>query len=343
MGMQEDMDEGLSDDTPIDTILRKQDLKTDHGDGMDPVTLKDIWNKIKISRGKYTGPQKREYGIDEKDIVSFEVEFEGGQKQILTFHARQFIRKKVGSGYSVCQVDEISPGDEIVYLQTEDREGIDNFFLNDFIEEESISLEDILRPFVHMKLFYSGIKELESGSSEEPFKKLKWLSAKEQDLLAKLFNNLLGDANESDISQILSSGIWLSSLNPQDLISLFHGVPRIDYGHLYKMAKLLGPISIKESTFKQYNTMGIGKEKSHYYFLNEEDLLTIGKLLGDFEIIERYRQINQSGKQIASLFQTVGHSVSRVIQGRADPLNMMDAIIKEKIKKCTVVSRTDPK
>lgn len=334
--------EELSDDSPIDTLFRDEFLKRPHENETEQkilIELADIWKNIKETKISQKGTQKRLFDED-KELIKLDVLFKSGKREWISFTSGRFIRRKENDNYISCRVDDLVVGNEIIYLQTNDRENIDDYFLHDFIEED-ISLEYILRPFSHLKLFYEALKLIECSSSYDSttLQKLDWLkNEKRRKLLFELFKKLFDESSISEVSEMFCpENIWTNVVSPERLVDIFKNKKRMSYALLYKIAKSIGPIEIKESTFKQYCSMALGSEKNHYYFRTEEDLLTLGKLLGDYKIIENYMDINENGKQIKNVFQTIGNSVSRVTKGKADPLNVMDSIIMEKMRRCTIL------
>ena len=64
----------------------------------------------------------------------------------------------------------------------------------------------------------------------------------------------------------------------------------------------------------------------------------IGRLLGNQDIIENYEEINEAGVNIWRVLELIGHSISRVIEGKENPYNEMDQIIKDRMLICHIIS-----
>ena len=90
-----------------------------------------------------------------------------------------------------------------------------------------------------------------------------------------------------------------------------------------------------KSSFGQLFSM-INRNRKHYSFREDEDLLAIGHLLGHQRIIDDYLLINEEGKKIGTFLQMVGFSIRRVANGQTDPLNEIDILLEDKIKSCTI-------
>jgi len=71
------------------------------------------------------------------------------------------IRKKNGEDYVLTQVDDLAEDDEILYIESIERESIDNFLLRDFVQEKGISLEQIFEPFYCLRLFYETLNSID--------------------------------------------------------------------------------------------------------------------------------------------------------------------------------------
>ncbi len=78
-------------------------------------------------------------------------------------------------------------------------------------------------------------------------------------------------------------------------------------------------------------------EKKHLHFIDEINLLAVGRLLGHQGIIANYNIINEKGMNIHNFLTQVGRSIQRVANGRGDFLHPIDNAIEQKMKKCKVV------
>ena len=61
-------------------------------------------------------------------------------------------------------------------------------------------------------------------------------------------------------------------------------------------------------------------------------------LIGNQNIAEICEEINEAGFEIWKILEIVGHSIYRVREGKDNPFNEMDQMIKERMSICRVVS-----
>ena len=76
----------------------------------------------------------------------------------------------------------------------------------------------------------------------------------------------------------------------------------------------------------------------HYFFRDSKNLRAIGKLIGNRDIIENFEEINDAGVNIWKVLELVGHSISRVREGKINPYNEMDQIICDRMLVCKIIS-----
>ncbi len=327
-------------DTPIDTAIREEllnDSNVDENEREEIRTLKDIWANIrkKSNMVSSTTPLRP---IQPKEHINLCVKFESGLRQLLSFPIGTLIRKKRGEDYILSPIDEISENDHIIYIQTDERESVENYLLK--VLEDEMSLEEILEPLLSLKSFYETLKSLDfkMDYDEIKLKKLDWLSPEQKENLFYLFRELLtkNPLRSQEVSVYLSNSIWKELIKPEILIRIFdEAYKKITYSKLYDLAVKMG-LNYKENSFKMLCSTAINDQK-HYYFLDENNLLAIGRLIGHYGIIENYQIINEKGSKIRIFLQLVGFSIKRVINGEGEPLNDMDNAIEAKLKKCTVV------
>ncbi len=336
-GIQED---GLEMDTPMDTAIRLEQLDdsdTDENEHEEIKTLKDIWCHIKKkpSTSSSITPFKHKQS---KEQIAFCVEFETGARETISFPIGMLIRKKIGNEYILSPIEELSENDKIIYIQTDERESIDNYLLR--ISEDEMSLDEILKPLTALKLFYELLKSLDIREvyNETKMAKLDWLSPNEKENLFNLFKILSEDSSHLDeVSILLTYSIWQGTVKAVKLIEIFStGIRTITYRKLYYLSSELGLKNYKEDSFKALCSTAINEQK-HYSFHDENNLLALGRLIGHQGIIENYQVINEKGGKIRTFLQQVGFSIKRVANGRGDPFNEMDIAIEGKMRKCRVV------
>ncbi len=327
-------------DTPIDPAFREgllDDSNVDENEREEIRTLKKIWDEIKEKTVKSpTMPPLKP--SQPKEHIHFCVEFESGAREMLSFPFGTLIRKKRGEDYILSPIDEISENDQIIYIQTDERESIENYLLKAL--EDEMSLEEILKPLLSLKCFYETLNSIDfkMDYDETILKKLDWLSPEQKENLFYLFCVLLNKSplKLPEVSIYLSNSIWEGLIKPETLIDVFGGVyKKITYSKLYDLAVKVG-LNYKENSFKMLCSTAINDQK-HYYFHDENNLLAIGRLIGHQGIIENYQIINENGSKIRTFLQLVGSSIKRVTNDEGEPLNDMDNAIEAKLKKCTVV------
>jgi len=329
-------------DTPIDTSFREGLLDDSHADKDEREeikTLRDIWNNIRKKQSSHLPASKSLFSWSKEQIYLC-VEFETGMKETLSFPAGTLIRKNYGNEYLFLSVEELSEGDQIIYIQTDERDSIENYLLKTIFSGDEMTLEDILEPLTALKLFYETLGSLDFRSeyNETKMKKLHWLSSNQKENLFNLLRVLLNQNSydSQEVSNFLNNSIWNGLVTPEKLIEIFReGKRTLTYGKLYNLSKELG-LKYEESSFKAFCSTAIN-EQTHYSFRDENNLLVLGKLIGHQGIIDNYQVINEKGSKIRTFLQQVGHSIRRVANGRGDPLNEMDAAIEGKMRKGKVV------
>ncbi len=330
-------------DTPVDTTVRKELLNESnvdedereeiksHKDILTSIRKKPIANSLNIP----SVGSNREY-------IHVEVIFETGVQEVISFSSDLIIRKKIGTEYILSPISELLENDQMIYIQTEERSTIENYLLKTF-DEENITLEEILKPLICLKKFYEALNSIDFrvGYRKSKMKNLDWMSQEKKENLFNLFKILLDkeivlmSEEKEEVASLTSESIWQGLVPPETLIDIFTGSTKINYSKLYELAKRLG-LNYEESSFKALCSVAINKQK-HYSFLDENNLLVIGRLMGHEGIIDEYQIINEKGGRIRTFLQQVGCSIKRVANGACDPFNEMDIAIEGKMKKCTVV------
>jgi hypothetical protein len=328
-------------DTPIDTAFQEELLNesnVDENEREEIRTLKEIWDNIKKNPAKFP-PTFLPNPLQPKEHINFCVEFESGKREALSFPIGTLIRKKSGEKYILSSIDEILESDQIIYIQTDEREStLENYLLK--TNEDEMSLEEILEPLLSLKSFYQTLNSLDfkKDYDETKLKKLNWLSPERKENLFNLFRVLLNKnpLKLQEASVYLSNSIWKELIKPDTLINIFsEAYKKITYSKLYELAVKMG-LNYKENSFKMLCSTAINDQK-HYSFHNENNLLVIGRLIGHHGIIENYQIINETGSKIRTFLQLVGFSIKRVTNDEGEPLNEMDNAIEAKLKKCTVI------
>jgi hypothetical protein len=334
-------------DTAFDAAVRTELLdesRASEDEKEELISLKEIWTRIgKKRQPSNAGHSKPFSGIPpiQREQIILKIRFEDGTEDTISFMRGTLIRKKSGEDYILTQVDDLVEDDEILYIESIERESIDNFLLRDFVQEKGISLEQIFEPFYCLRLFYETLNSI-NYLSEYPadlMRKMYWLDDAQNKALFRMIQILFQTKNFEKLENELenSDNIYFGLLTSEQLIHTFEGRRnQITYEKLYKIAQFIG-ISLKPNTFKQYCTLAIN-ERQHLYFNNEEDLLALGRLIGHQRIIEDYHTINSHGRDVGTILQIIGRSIARVTRGASDQFSEMDASIEGKIQRCTILS-----
>lgn len=330
-------------DTPIDSAIRQEQLDESNADEAEleeMKTLKDIWSQTR--QKKQNEPQKRSIIHNpSKEYINLDVKFEDGTIDTISFQTGLLIRKKYGDDYILSAIDELSENDQIIYIQTDERDSIENYLLKTILSEDEMSLDDILKPLTALKDFYKVFNSLDytENYDEKKMKKLDWLSSDQKknlyDIFSLLFNRDLSSLAET-LNDLICNSVWNGLIKPENLIQIFGGGNKmITYSKLFNLAKRMG-LNYTENAFKMLCSTAINDYK-HYSFHDENNLLVIGRLIGHMGIIENYQIINEKGSRIGTFLRQVGRSINRVANGRGDFLNPIDNAIEQKMKKCKVV------
>jgi len=328
-------------DTPIDSFVRNELMNDDSVEEdikSEIKSLKNIWRSI----GKQSGYlyQTQSSNCSQQDQLLFVVSFENGEIEEISFTAGTMVRKEDNGEYILTTVDELQDGDKIFYIQTEDRESIENYLLKLILKDE-IPIEKILEPLTALNSFYKILSTINFHGNYDPLsmKKLYWLKPEEKESLFYLIQCILHEdalCKEKNIEQLYNSQIWSNYIPLKNLTKIIgNGQKRITQKKMFLLATELGLKRYKESSFKQLCSMAL-RDQKHYSFNEDKNLLIIGKLLEHQGIIDDYLLINDEGKKIGSFLQIVAFSLRRVANGQTDPLNEIDILLENKIKNCTI-------
>lgn len=334
-------------DTVFDAAVRTELLDTSRAsedEKEEIISLKEIWNRIGRKKARSSNEYAKPYSTVlpiQREQISLKIKFYDGTEDSISFMRGTLIRKRSGEDFILTQVDDLTEDDEILYIESIERESIDNFLLRDFVQEKGISLEQIFEPFSCLRLFYETLNSIDYCGEypADTMKKLYWLNETQNSALFKTIQILLREPNPAELDKQLCdvNNIYSGQLSPDQLIQAFTGRRnQITYEKLFKLAQFVG-LSLAKDTFKQYCTFAIN-EHQHYYFKNNRDLLALGHLIGHQRIIDDYQIINSQGRDVGTILQIIGRSIARVTRGVSDQFSEMDASIEGKVKRCTVIS-----
>lgn len=322
--------------------------KSDSYDKYEIRKIKEIIHSVEKNYNRFTDEQIDLIGspdLIDKEMIKFKAMFDDETIDVISFHRNKLLRKISNHDFILTPAYTLSIGDEVLFIQTSSRESIDEFILKILNEDESDLLKRIFEPLICLNLFYTALLSIPSFnkfSESSSFNKLYWLTISEKQFIFNLMKLLLN--NNSSLPQIEQlmlddeNNIWYKIITSKELMNILSKNDfRINYETLYEITKFAG-FSLVANTFETYCKGEINK---HYYFRDKNNLLSIGKIIGNKNIIENYIQINESGEKIAVTLRMIGQSVSRVVSGNSDQLNEMDALIESSIKKCKILSIID--
>jgi len=336
---QEEIYEG---DTPFDTAFRQgflDDSESDEDEQDEIKTLKEIWDKARNKQSSQIST-KLAHQKSLKDHIYFYVEYGTGIKETISFPIDTLIRKMYSGEYILVPVDELVEGDQIFYIQIEERESIENYLLRTLLNYDDLLLEDILAPLTALKILYETLKSIDARKAGDRGKmdKMDWLLPEQKDNLFALFSALLNKSKytQEELNRIVLVSIW-GEVSPDKLFKIFSvGNDKITQSKLYHLAVEMGLKTYKEASFKVLCSTAINDQK-HYSFHDKNNLLAIGRLIGHSEIINNYEIINDKGVRIGTFLRQVGRCVKRVASRNSESFNEMDMAIGDKMKKCRII------
>ncbi|MFO7881968.1 MAG: hypothetical protein R6U52_05480 [Kosmotogaceae bacterium] len=363
-----DLDTNVPDDNPLDSNFRGSMIKKiKEEDEIEITQLSDIWRDLSKPR------EPRQYvsggGVYDYDYerILLKVRFKDtSQEDNIFLNPRSYIRVISENGDSYFLANELEVGQEIIHLQTEEKEGLDNYFIKSFSEYTEWSLEEILEVYTCLSLFLESIQKIQlySNFDEEVFEGLYWLGLSEKEALYNsikfLLSPLIDQIDTKELSTMwketfsIDENIWSDlSLNIKNQIDQIKVIKKdfesgrnyTTYSNLYKIAKIFD-LKLTENSFKSLLSSVRSKRMSsnpnsktvHYFFRKPKSLYAIGKLIGNQDIINNFQEINEAGINIWKILELIGHSISRVKEGKDNPLNEMDQIIRDQMKICQIIS-----
>ncbi len=332
----------LYSDTPLDSTIRQElmdDLNVDDSEIEYIRTLRETWQSV--DKRNNVNPQKR-ISTDQinKEQLELRVKFDEGEIQNISFPIRTLIRKYHGNEYILTPIDELTEGDQIYYVQSEERESIENYLLRTLLSEEELAIEDLLEPLRTLKIFYENLSSLDFTKEPEiQMKKVNWLSLDEKkniyEILYKILNTNIIPGDEW-LSNDIQNSIW-NEVETKKLVEIFKaGNKKVTQAKLFGLAEQMGLKSYTKNSFKVLCSSSIYEHK-HYSFREEQNLLVLGKLVGHQRIIDNYQTINEKGTMVGNFLRQVGRSLKRVAGGSREPFNEIDIAIGERLKKCIVI------
>ncbi|SES91203.1 hypothetical protein SAMN04488587_1532 [Methanococcoides vulcani] len=334
----------INDDSPIDTLIRDEILSSFGNNDLEKDeirTIQDLWTELKW-KSNTEGIQNSVESHACKEQIEFLVKYDTDETGTISFPINTLIRKKVSDDYILLPVDELVEGDLIFYIQGVERESIENYLLKTLMSEDEMALEAILEPLVNLKTFYDVLNSLDYRKKydETKMKRLYWLSLQQKENLFNLVGFLLDKKclSEEEFNNLFFNSIW-NEIGPEKVLDIFsEGNNKITKKKLYSLAMELGLVSYKEASFKVLCSARINEQK-HYSFHNVNNLLVIGKLIGNSDVIENYQFINKKGSLIGRFLRMFGFSLRRVASGNSRLSDPIDDAISEKLKKCLIIKR----
>jgi hypothetical protein len=337
----------LPDSNFIDSSFREsqvQDIKAkDLEQGLE---LEDIWKNItRTSRpSQYNGQSINRIG----DYVKMKIRFIGdNHEESIIMNRTSYVRIIIDGETEVMMVDSVKRGDRIAYIVGEEKESLDNLFIRSFSESRGWTIEEVLEPFTYLCLFYKVMNNyFKTDSGRKSAEELYWLSPAQLGSMIEILS-LLMDEERNDFefhdawnSLIKNSCVWKSlvGLKKEELESLrsvFLNQNGITIEKMHALAKSFG-LNYNISSFKQIiSRLNSGKRK--YYFEEPNNLLALGNLVESEDIKNTYLDLTMAGKEIRTVLELEGFSISRVLSNTDNPINEMDSLIRKIMVICEVV------
>ncbi|MBA3046712.1 MAG: hypothetical protein FP824_10955 [Euryarchaeota archaeon] len=357
----------LTDENPLDTAIRRElmDNMAQQPEKHEFNHLVDIWKSVKSIKEKKTDSTENlisDYSIELTKLTVLYLN--RGVEEMISLNSNGFIRKISDDGTIYILAKELQPGDEFIYWKATDKQSLDNYFINSYSEFADWSLEEILGVYRCIADFIEAIQSIDRDSIyNHQLETLYWLTEEQKFCIFNLIKYLLSNTDVNtieDINEITEKWkkvlgtdecIWNDLANlPEDEISNIKydfesGRSYISYSKLLPIVKHFG-WNLADTTFNALlssicsKSININEQKKpvKYFFREYVNLYALGKLIGNQNIIDRYEEINEAGFEIWKILELVGHSIYRVREGKDNPFNEMDQMIKERMSICKVIS-----
>ncbi|OPX59375.1 MAG: hypothetical protein A4E29_01324 [Methanomassiliicoccales archaeon PtaB.Bin134] len=328
-------------DSPIDILIKNGQYShggSDQKDERELMTLKDIFRKIGAGGTRKSPGNEQSSSRASREAITLRILMANGSESTASIGKGTIIRVLQEKEYVMRRVEDVEAGDMILYLSVETMEGIDEYFIRDYAEENSISLDMVYGAFDSLGKFISAVQKIKADTEgHRMLDKLEWLNDVEREALFKYIQYLLGSERVIDeIDSILDNLTWSKYLGRDYLLNFGDCLKgRFDSSAAFKIAEAFG-LSLKETTFEQY--CGYARNKArHYYFQEYQNIEAIGKLTGNRNLIEDAEKINDMGKKLSPLMIAIGRAISRVISKNANENNPMDVMLVDKLIMCQVL------
>jgi hypothetical protein len=324
----------------FDDIVREEELRVENNSkpGKEQKRLIEIIKKIKLSPNHtYLEDRIQEEDKVTPNLATLLVRFEDGNTEELKFRIGTFLRKKINNEFLLTRVEEIKPGDEIIYIESDSKMTVDDYILSKFGQDDQFTMERILEPLTCLSVFCKEFLAVSKGTAN--FENLYWLNKGQRKTMYDLANSIIKGLDVNPFySQFKSDNIWAGFISADELRKIFlHGEKRITIEHFYKLARKAG-LTLMDSTFSLYCNFKATDAK-HYFFRDETNLLAIALLIGNSNMVENYKKINEGGEDIVTLLQLIGRTISRITTGNLNPVdNEMDSVIENAMRFCKILT-----
>jgi len=324
----------------FDDIVREEELMNENDSKSDneQKRLMEIIEKIKMSPNHaYAEGRPQEEDDTSQNLATLQVRFEDGSTEELKFRIGTFLRKKINDEFLLTRVEEIEPDDEIIYIESDSKMTIDDYILSKFGQDDQITMERILEPLTCLSVFCKEFLAVSKGITK--FEKLYWLKERQRKTMFDFANSIIKGLDIGPFfSRFISDNIWANFISVDEVRKIFlQSEKRITIEHFYKLAQKAG-LTLMDSTFSMYCNFRASDAK-HYFFRDETNLLAIALLIGNGNMVENYKKINESGEDIVTLLQLIGRTISRITTGNLNPLNNeMDSVIENAMRVCKVLT-----
>jgi len=336
----------LPDDNIIDSSFRDNQFKHEsNADVEQAKALSDIWSKI--NRPSNNAPSKSQSIHYSDNPLHVEVKYLlDGRIQNIILNRTSYVRIITQDDSYLTLSENLKNGDKLAYINGEDRESLDNLFIRSFSESRDWTLEDVLEPFTCLYIFYNSICNYYNQHNQN-LDDIYWLNPTQKNHIIKIIDLLLNKSMDeisfiNKWNELLEeSTVWnaLISLPKTELLelrSLFRKNGLITVEKIFKLASKFN-LNYNLSSFKQLiSKLASGGRK--YYFQDSGNLLAIGNLVENESIKINFSDLTLAGKEIRTVLELEGFSISRVLSDTDNPLNEMDMLIRKNMAICEVIN-----
>lgn len=310
-------------------------------------SLRDIWSSISKNKTRVTSTTSG-YDNAEEFLLIRVIYDRSNTVEDIPIRKGSYVRLVDDEDSESVLVEKLQSGQKIAYLKSDTRESIDNFFIRNYSDYSGITVEQVYEPFRCLEIFYATLSSVNflKDYTKSDFENLYWLSETERYQVYEDIKFLMQIEKTENFSlevfreHFRNSVNWNAlSLQTDDVLvrlkKAFTSTPTVSLKNLYELAVAFGLIYDFNSFKLLVSTLSSGQNK--YFFLDENNLLVLARLLNYARVQNNYEDLTDAGKNIRTVLQLVGKSLRRVMSGRTRYLSDMDILIEQKVMICTIL------